>query len=317
MAAAGVSLHVGREANSAVRRDATTASRRRAHHSHQFGRRRSTRTSSPATRRAACSRASTTAARRGRRGRQARAGLLLPHVPDRTSRRTASRSPSPRATTRKQYELLLRTLRGRLARARLRQVRPDPQPQDRHEQPRPLQHRQHRHELRLPRGQLRAPPRDHQGARARIRRACSTSSPTTRACRRTCRTKMQPVGPAEGRVHRQRQLAAPDLRPRGPADDRRLRDDRARAASGEADAATPSAWAAYNIDSHNIQRYVTPDGPRAERRRHRASAPAAPYPIATARSCRRRASADNLLVPVCLSRARTSPTARSAWSRCS
>ena len=55
-------------------------------------------------------------------------------------------------------------LRRRLARD-VRQVRPDPQPQDRHQQPRPVQHRQHRHELRLSRGQLRAPPRDHPGAR--------------------------------------------------------------------------------------------------------------------------------------------------------
>ena len=38
--------------------------------------------------------------------------------------------------------------------------------------------------------------------------------------RRTCRSEMQPLGPAEGRVHRQRQLAAPDLRPRGPPHDR-------------------------------------------------------------------------------------------------
>ena len=37
------------------------------------------------------------------------------------------------------------------------------------------------------------------------------------------------LGPGQGRVHRQRQLAAPDLRPRGAAHDRQVRDDRERA----------------------------------------------------------------------------------------
>ena len=43
-----------------------------------------------------------------RRGRQARAGLLLPHVPDGSRRKTASRSPSPKATTRSSTSCSLR-----------------------------------------------------------------------------------------------------------------------------------------------------------------------------------------------------------------
>ena len=48
------------------------------------------------------------AAGRVRRGRQEGAGLLLPHVPDRPSRRTASRSRSPTATTRSSTSCSLR-----------------------------------------------------------------------------------------------------------------------------------------------------------------------------------------------------------------
>ena len=55
-------------------------------------------------------------------------------------------------------------LRGRLARD-LPEVRPDPEPQDRHQQSRPVQHRQHRLQLRLSRSVLRAAPRDPEGAR--------------------------------------------------------------------------------------------------------------------------------------------------------
>ena len=108
------------------------------------------------------------------------------------------------------------------------------------------------------------------------------------------------MGPAEGRVHGQRQLAAPDLRPRGPADDRRVRDDRERAAEEAADARL-GRHGLYTIDSHNVQRYITPEGYvqnegdiGVAHQRARTRSP-------TARSCRRRGQADNLLVPVCVS----------------
>ena len=72
---------------------------------------------------------------------------------------------------------------------------------------------------------------------------------------------------------------------------------------------------AYSMDSHNCQRYVTPDGHvqnEGDVRRHRSRRTRS----ATARSCRRRPSARTCW---CRSAcpARTSPTARSAWSRCS
>ena len=53
----------------------------------------------------------------------------------------------------------------------------------------------------------------------------------------------EPVGPGEGRIHGQRQLAAPDLRPRSAADGRPLCDDRARLHTAASRRPTRSAWA--------------------------------------------------------------------------
>jgi hypothetical protein len=71
-----------------------------------------------------------------------------------TTRRTASRFAKPEGYDPKQYELLRASAAG--WGEFFGEVRPDPESQDRHEQPRPVQHRQHRDELRLPRGELRA-----------------------------------------------------------------------------------------------------------------------------------------------------------------
>ena len=73
---------------------------------------------------------------------------------------------------------------------------------------------------------------------------------------------------------------------------------------------------AYGMDSHNCQRYVTPDGARAERRRRASRTASSRTRSATARSRPKPKSARTCSCP-CACRARTSPTARSAWSRCS
>ena len=134
MAAAGVDYHVGREANSVYGEKWNGVQTGVLHHRHHFGvaeredqpLRRSRRSEE---RRAAAHQHG--AARRIRRGRQARAGLLLPHVPDRSSR-----EPRPVRQARRLRSQAIRTaaahLRRRLARD-LRQVRSDPQSQDRHE----------------------------------------------------------------------------------------------------------------------------------------------------------------------------------------
>ena len=61
--------------------------------------------------------------------------------------------PKPEGYDPSQYELILRVFDTGW-RQDFQQVRPDSQPQDRHQQPWPVQHRQHRLQLRLPRRHL-------------------------------------------------------------------------------------------------------------------------------------------------------------------
>ena len=72
----------------------------------------------------------------------------------------------------------------------------------------------------------------------------------------------------------------------------------------------------YTIDSHNVQRYITPDGYVQNEGRHRRVDQRPVRRSPTARSCR---SAARPTTCSCRSAspARTSPSARSAWSRCS
>ena len=151
-------------------------------------------------------------------GRQEGAGLLLPHVPD-----AGAGEPRPVPEARRLRPEAVRAaaahLRRRLARD-VREVRPDPQPQDRHEQPRPVQHRQHRAATTTtPRPPTSAAARSSRSTRLPEGLALLHRQRSARA-RRTCRAAMAAWGLAEGRVHRQRPLAAPDLRPRGAADGR-------------------------------------------------------------------------------------------------
>ena len=190
MAAAGVDYHVGREVDSGLRREVERRADRRAAPSPSFRRaeaRRSARTSCRAIRRAACCRASapTQPGEYGQGDKKVQAYCYRYCVTDHPGE--SHSVPEARGYDPTQYELLLRVLRGRLARD-VRQVRSHSQPQDRHQQPRSVQHRQHRPQLRLSRGALRAPPRDPARSTRPTRRAGSTSSPTTRACRRTCRS---------------------------------------------------------------------------------------------------------------------------------
>ena len=56
----------------------------------------------------------------------------------------------------------------------------------------------------------------------------------------------------------------------------------------------------YTIDSHNVQRYITPEGYVQNEGDIGVPLPARTR-SPTARSCRKRGQADNLLVPVCVS----------------
>ena len=72
--------------------------------------------------------------------------------------------PKPEGYDPKQYELLLRVFAAGW-RETFEKFDPIPNRKTDYEQPRPVQHRQHRDELRLSRGELRASPRDSQGTR--------------------------------------------------------------------------------------------------------------------------------------------------------
>ena len=246
-------------------------------------------------------------------GRPAGAGLLLPHVPHRCAGEPRAVSQAGRLRP-----AAIRTApRGssRPAGGSFRQVRPDPQPQDRHQQPRAVQHRQHRLQLRLSRGELRAPPRDHRPSTRPTRRACCGSLANDPRVPEDVRDEMRTVGPAQGRVHRQRPLAAPALHPRGPADGRPLRDDRERAAEEAPDARLRRHGLLHDgLAQRPALRHAR--GPRAKRGGHRRGHQ---RPLrdrlrlarAEAAAVREPARAG---VPV---GQRTSPTARSAWSRSS
>jgi hypothetical protein len=64
-------------------------------------------------------------------------------------------------------------------------------------------------------------------------------------------------------------------------------------------AADPVGLAAYNMDSHNCQRYVTSDG--VVRNEGDVQVGVKPYPISYRSICPTQSECDNLLVPVCLS----------------
>ena len=143
-----------------------------------------------------------------------------------------------------------------------------------------------------------------------------TSWPTIPACRQQVRERGQALGPGQGRVHRQRQLAAPALRARGPADGRRLRDDRARLprASGVAEDSVGLARLQHGLAQRPALRRR--DGAARNEGDVQVGVPA-PYPISYRSIVPKAARVHEPAragVPV---GARTSPTARSAWSRCS
>jgi hypothetical protein len=140
MAAAGVPYHIGRESNSVYGEKWNGVQVGVLHHRHHFGVLKNG--ISPYVvpgdpKSGVARRRERRATRHLRRRRQARAGLLLPHVPH-----EPTGEPCPVCKTGWLRPEAIRAARSRLCRGLagdVREVRPDPEPQDRHEQPRALQ----------------------------------------------------------------------------------------------------------------------------------------------------------------------------------
>ena len=201
-----------------------------------------------------------------------------------TRPRTGCRSPSRRATTRTRYELLRALHRGR----RLGRARQPPADAERQDRPQQLRRR--------------SPPTTS---------AATTTGPTATTPTRErifqdhvtyqqgllwflandprvpheIRAGGARVGPAARRVPRDRRLAAPALRPRGAADGRPIRDDRARLPRRRPPPRTRSAWP----PTHGLAQLPAASWSAASvlQRGRRAGRRPAPYPSPTARSCPR------------------------------
>ena len=167
MAAAGVDYHVGREAKATYGEKWNGVQTGVLHHRHHFGVLKEP--ISPYVvpgdpKSGVLPRISTAQPGEYGAGRQARAGLLLPHVPDRPSR-----EPHPVREARRLRPEAVRTaaarLRGRLARD-VRQVRSrSPTARPTRNNHGPFSTDNIGLQLRLSRGLVRAPPRDPEGAR--------------------------------------------------------------------------------------------------------------------------------------------------------
>ena len=198
----------------------------------------------------------------------------------------------------KQYELLLRIYEAGW-RETFDKFDPMPNRKTDSNNHGPVQHRQHRHELRLSRGVLRAAARDPEGARDAIRRAGCISSPTIRACRRTCgsgcssgdlpKDEFKDNGgwPHQIYVREARRMIGPFVMTENELMKRRPTPDSV-------------GMGSYTIDSHNVQRYITPEGAVQNEGDIGVPLPG-PYEIAYGALVPKRGQANNLIVPVCVS----------------
>ena len=114
------------------------------------------------------------------------------------------------------------------------------------------------------------------------------------------REQCQTLGPGQGRVHGHRQLAAPALRPRGPADGQRLRDDAAQLPGRAPSPRIPSAWPPTRWTRTTSSATSMHEGHvRNEGDVQVGGFP--PYPISYRSIVPKESECQNLLVPVCLS----------------
>ena len=114
------------------------------------------------------------------------------------------------------------------------------------------------------------------------------------------RNRMAEWGLAKDEFIGQWRMAAPDLCARGAADGREVRHDRER--TGETKRPTPESvgMGSYTIDSHNVQRYITPEG-HVQNEGDIGVSTKGPYQIAYGSLVPKKQDCENLLVPICVS----------------
>ena len=316
MAAAGVDYHVGREANSVYGEEWNGCQVGVLHHRHHFGA-----VKEPISpyvvpgdpKSGVLPRVSTTPPAAAWRGRQARAGLLLPHVPDQRCGRTASRSPSPTATTRSSTNCSCAS-----SKAGWRETfgKFDPIPNHKTDTNNhgpfstdnigmnwdyPDASYERRREII----------KEHETYQKGWLYFIANDPRVPKDVQEEMQTWGLPKDEFTDNGNWSHQLYIREARRMIGSyvmTENELLKKRA----------TPDSvgMGSYGIDSHNIQRYITPEGLRAERGRHRRRHQRARMRSPTARSCRRRARRTICSCP-CACRARTSPSAASAWSRSS
>ena len=218
--------------------------------------------------------------------------------------------PKPDGYDPKQYELLGRILPP--AAHDLRQVRRHPQSKDRHEQSWSDEYRQHRDELRLSRSHLRAAARDPARTSELPARLAVLHRPRP-GVPADVQTAMRRWGLAKDEFadtgHWPHQLYVRE----GTTDGRPVRHDRTRIAQEASDAGV-RRHGVLHIDSHNVQRYITPEG--HVQNEGDIGVLGGPTRLPTGPSCPSVGKSTICWCPY-VSPVPTSPTVRCEWSRCS
>ncbi len=300
MAAAGVDYHVGRESTSAYGEKWNGVQTGVLHHRHHFG---AVKTPiSPYVipgdpKSGVLPRISTEPPGELRRRRQEGTGLLLPHVPHPGAREPRARFRSPLATTPRSTNSSFASSPPAGARPSTSSIQsPTRRPTPTITAPSapttsaaimtiPDASYDRRRELIQEHSQLSA----GLAVLHRQRPAGARGRPH----------RVRQVGPGQRRIQGQQELAASDVRARGAPNDRRYV-----MTENELTKKRPTpesvGMGSYGIDSHNIQRYITPEG-YVQNEGDIGVSTNGPYQISYGSLVPKKGQVSNLLVPVCLS----------------
>ena len=300
MAAAGVDYHVGREARVEYDEQWNGVQTGVLHHRHHFGVLKTpidpyVVPGDPAS--GLLPRISADPPGRIWRRRQEGPGLLLSHVPDQSRRRIASRFPSRTATIRVSTSCWLRIFDAGW-RETFDKFDPIPNHKTDTNNHGPFSTDNIGFNYDYPEADYERRRRNHSRARD-VPEGLMYFLANDPRVPEEVRTIDEPVGVGQGRIRRQRPLAAPDLCSRSPAHDRRYVMTENELLKRRP---TPESigMGSYAMDSHNVQRYVTPDG-HVQNEGDIGVSTNGPYQIALRSIQPRKEQCANLLVPVCVS----------------